>query len=142
WFGWDGDTLIFDCEQAVVTSPPHGSTQEPPTPSPPVLAREFLYEPETFEPVMFLLQLPQGDDRAWSQQCLHFVNDPNGCPVRTLDDSGTVQWAVSYSAWGEVLGEHVRGTANPLRLQGQYADPETGLYYNRHRYYDPHAGAF
>ncbi|PNS09908.1 hypothetical protein COO59_20300 [Mixta theicola] len=26
---------------------------------------------------------------------------------------------------------------NPLRFQGQYYDAETGLHYNRHRYYDP-----
>jgi len=26
---------------------------------------------------------------------------------------------------------------NPIRFQGQYADPETGLHYNRFRYYDP-----
>jgi RHS repeat-associated protein len=30
----------------------------------------------------------------------------------------------------------------PLRFQGQYEDPETGLYYNRHRYYDPDAGRY
>jgi RHS repeat-associated protein len=30
----------------------------------------------------------------------------------------------------------------PLRLQGQYEDPETGLYYNRHRYFEPQLGAF
>lgn len=26
---------------------------------------------------------------------------------------------------------------NPIRFQGQYLDEETGLHYNRHRYYDP-----
>jgi RHS repeat-associated protein len=32
--------------------------------------------------------------------------------------------------------------SNPIRLQGQYEDGETGLYYNRHRYYDPFNGEF
>jgi RHS repeat-associated protein len=32
--------------------------------------------------------------------------------------------------------------AQPLRLQGQYWDEETGLHYNRWRYYDPGIGAF
>ena len=27
-------------------------------------------------------------------------------------------------------------------FQGQYEDSETGLYYNRHRYYDPNSGSF
>uniref|UniRef100_UPI001F4FF3C4 polymorphic toxin type 47 domain-containing protein n=1 Tax=Pseudomonas rhizoryzae TaxID=2571129 RepID=UPI001F4FF3C4 len=32
--------------------------------------------------------------------------------------------------------------AQPLRFQGQYHDPETGLHYNRHRYYHPETGSF
>jgi RHS repeat-associated protein len=30
----------------------------------------------------------------------------------------------------------------PLRFQGQYFDEETGLHYNRFRYYDPDCGRF
>ncbi|MDC6117325.1 RHS repeat-associated core domain-containing protein [Serratia rubidaea] len=32
--------------------------------------------------------------------------------------------------------------ANPLRFQGQYFDAETGLHYNRYRYYDPQTGSY
>ena len=38
--------------------------------------------------------------------------------------------------------EEVRETACPWRYPGQYEDPETGLYYNRFRYYDPEAGRY
>jgi RHS repeat-associated protein len=31
---------------------------------------------------------------------------------------------------------------NPIRFQGQYHDHETGLHYNRYRYYDPGVGRF
>ncbi len=31
---------------------------------------------------------------------------------------------------------------NNLRFQGQYYDEESGLHYNRHRYYDPECGRF
>ncbi|WP_414891847.1 RHS repeat-associated core domain-containing protein, partial [Pseudomonas serboccidentalis] len=30
----------------------------------------------------------------------------------------------------------------PLRFQGQYFDAESGLHYNRHRYYDPRLGRY
>jgi RHS repeat-associated protein len=33
-------------------------------------------------------------------------------------------------------------TTNPWRFPGQYEDPETGLYYNRFRYYDPQIGRY
>ncbi|MBP4047330.1 RHS repeat-associated core domain-containing protein, partial [Chromobacterium violaceum] len=34
------------------------------------------------------------------------------------------------------------GIRNPFRFQGQYHDDESGLHYNRHRYYDPEIGRF
>jgi RHS repeat-associated protein len=33
-------------------------------------------------------------------------------------------------------------SCQPIRLQGQYDDEETGLHYTRHRYYDPAVGQF
>ncbi|MEH0872582.1 RHS repeat-associated core domain-containing protein [Serratia liquefaciens] len=30
----------------------------------------------------------------------------------------------------------------PIKFQGQYHDHETGLHYNRYRYYDPEVGRF
>ncbi len=37
---------------------------------------------------------------------------------------------------------HPDGAATPLRFPGQYNDPETGLHYNHHRYYDPVTGRY
>jgi RHS repeat-associated protein len=71
-----------------------------------------------------------------------YQNDPNGCPVRLLSSTGEVLWAASYTAWADLDLLHAAAIDNPIRLQGQYADPETGLYYNRHRYFCPHAGQF
>ena len=34
------------------------------------------------------------------------------------------------------------GGLTPFRFPGQYEDEETGLYYNRFRYYDPEAGQY
>ncbi|MFG6668810.1 RHS repeat-associated core domain-containing protein, partial [Halomonas sp. HNIBRBA4712] len=33
-------------------------------------------------------------------------------------------------------------TTQPIRFQGQWQDDESGLYYNRHRYYDPQQGRY
>nr|WP_314788553.1 RHS repeat-associated core domain-containing protein [Burkholderia stabilis] len=64
-----------------------------------------------------------------------------------MDDAGKVVRLGRYRAWG---GEKTvwRETAerneatNPIRFPGQYCDEETGLYYNRYRYYDPGTGRF
>ncbi|MCX2803360.1 RHS repeat-associated core domain-containing protein, partial [Microbulbifer thermotolerans] len=38
--------------------------------------------------------------------------------------------------------KHCNRIEQPIRFQGQYYDEETGLHYNRFRYYDPEVGAF
>jgi RHS repeat-associated protein len=71
-----------------------------------------------------------------------YHNDPNGCPTRLLDESGKVVWAARYDAWGKIKKLIINDVDQPIRLQGQYFDRETGLYYNRFRYYEPHTGSF
>jgi RHS repeat-associated protein len=118
WFGWDGDAMTLDVIDGQ--------------------AREFIYRPETFEPLAVLGQTAQGQ----ALGTLHYVNDPNGCPTRLIDGQGQVLWAASYSAWGAIDKLHASTVSNPIRLQGQYEDGETGLYYNRNRYYEPNIGCF
>ena len=43
---------------------------------------------------------------------------------------------------GGILRYYATKVEQPLRFQGQYSHVETGLYYNRHRYYDPGCGRF
>ncbi len=75
-------------------------------------------------------------------QCDHL-----GTPQELTDHEGVVAWSAQYKAWGEAreaISEAGRraGVRNPIRFQGQYFDEETGLHYNRYRYYDPNAGRF
>jgi RHS repeat-associated protein len=82
------------------------------------------------------------DSSAGSFSLYWYQNDPNGCPIRLLSSTGEVLWAASYTAWADVDLLHAALIDNPIRLQGQYADAETGLSYNRHRYFCPHAGQY
>jgi RHS repeat-associated protein len=59
-----------------------------------------------------------------------------------LDEQGKVVWAARYKAWGRILRYDAKEVEQPIRFQGQYEDLETGLYYNRHRYYDPDSARF
>ena len=91
--------------------------------------------------------------------------DHLGTPRELTNNAGDIVWAATYKAWGATASiEHpptqqtvqVGNTAQVqwvqpladeapeqnLRFQGQYFDAETGLHYNRFRYYDPDCGRF
>ena len=55
---------------------------------------------------------------------------------------GKVVWDCILDIYGDVL--ELRGERNfiSFRFQGQYEDQETGLYYNRFRYYSPETGNY
>jgi RHS repeat-associated protein len=72
----------------------------------------------------------------------HYVNDPIGTPERLVDERGEVACALRREAWGRTEAAPGARTSTAIRFPGQYEDPETGLCYNRFRYYDPEAGRF
>ncbi|MFC6337891.1 RHS repeat-associated core domain-containing protein [Pseudomonas karstica] len=51
-------------------------------------------------------------------------------------------WSAHYRAYGQITRLDVNTVTNPLRFQGQYFDQESGLHYNRHRYYNPDNGRY
>jgi RHS repeat-associated protein len=75
---------------------------------------------------------------------LHLYHcDHRGLPLALIHHNGSVAWQAEYDAWGNVLREdNPEGLEQLIRLPGQQYDAETGLYYNRHRYYDPAQGRY
>lgn len=89
------------------------------------------------------LRLNSAESHAINDRILHYQCDHLGTPLQLIDTRGMVAWNGQYRAWGEV--QQVSAETNiiqPLRFQGQYADGETGLHYNRFRFYDPNTGRF
>jgi len=81
------------------------------------------------------------DDAATHDRITHYHCDHLGTPRELTDAQGNVVWSARYKAWGRLL--HTEGEIEqPLRFQGQYEDQETGLFYNRYRYYDPDASRY
>lgn len=70
-----------------------------------------------------------------------YHNDNLGTPQLLTSASGQTAWAADYDAFGNCQ-VRVSAVTNPLRFPGQYHDPETGLYYNLARYYDPQLGRY
>ncbi|UFQ01952.1 RHS repeat protein [Pseudomonas fitomaticsae] len=119
-FFWQGDHLIAE----------NSPTQH----------RSFIYEPGTFRPLAMLDG--QGPKRACP---FYYQLDHLGTPQELTDYSGDIVWSAKYSAYGKVTSLELATEDylnQPLRFQGQYFDDESGLHYNRHRYYDPDVGRY
>ena len=100
--------------------------------------KTWLFEEESFVPLA-LIQ----DGKAYSIVC-----DQLGTPTEAYDEEGKEVWYRRLDMNGKVLEETQPGLSPegyvsiPFLFQGQYYDYETGLAYNRFRYYDPELGRY
>lgn len=92
----------------------------------------WLFEEGQLAPLAQLL-----DDEPYSVVCDHL-----GTPLQMHDRQGQTTWAAELNSYGAVREGKGQPEQCPFRYQGQYEDVETGLYYNRFRYYDPEAGSY
>ncbi len=97
----------------------------------------YIYEPGTFRPLVML-----DGEGPLKATPFYYQLDHLGTPQELTDYSGDIMWSAKYRAYGNLATLDVAEIDNPLRFQGQYFDAETGLHYNRHRYYNPGSGRF
>ncbi|WP_394423526.1 RHS repeat-associated core domain-containing protein [Vreelandella stevensii] len=88
------------------------------------------------------MQKPGGHYNTPQGQVLSaYVTDALGTPTQLVNAHGEPAWQAQPHDWAATRNE--RGhTTQPIRFQGQWHDEESGLYYNRHRYYDPQQGRY
>ncbi|WAS94523.1 DUF6531 domain-containing protein [Nannocystis punicea] len=149
---WDGDAPLHEW------TAPEGAG-DPPALSPPDLDEErwtprvspysleyrpprtteaevltWLFEPESFTPVARLT--------SHEREGTSLIADHLGTPVAAFSALGRPVWAAELDIHGAVRELDGDRHFCPFRYPGQYEDLETGLYYNRFRYYDPGAGQY
>ncbi|EAA0922860.1 RHS repeat protein [Salmonella enterica] len=78
------------------------------------------------------------------QRKIHLYHcDQRGLPLALITPDNTVAWRGEYDEWGNLSGEeNPEHLEQVIRLPGQQYDDESGLYYNRHRYYNPGQGRY
>ncbi|MFV0506640.1 MAG: RHS repeat domain-containing protein [Bacteroidales bacterium] len=70
------------------------------------------------------------------------MTDHLGTPIQAYDESGTKIWSRSLDIYGKVRSFEGDKTFLAFLFAGMYEDIETGLCYNRFRYYDPEMGMY
>jgi RHS repeat-associated protein len=65
-----------------------------------------------------------------------------GAPLLVEDVNGRIVWRCTYTAYGAAQIDPGSRIACHLRFPGHYFDGETGLHYNRFRYYSPELGRY
>lgn len=93
----------------------------------------WLFDEGTFKPAAKII----------NRETFSIITDYLGIPVEMYNAKGEKTWEVEYDIYGKVR-KLAKGSLNdcPFRYQGQYEDVETGLYYNRFRYYSADEGVY
>lgn len=122
---WDGDSVVHEWSEGTEAGPDE-----------PESLVTWVFEPGTFAPAAKLA----------GGVALSVIDDLQGAPAVMLDASGAPVWAIERDVFGNTqdleAADGLDAHSCPFRWPGQYEDPETGLFYNRHRYYDPGLGHY
>jgi len=119
-FIWDGNQLIGEVSHGEYTW--------------------YIYLPDSFLPVALIK----------GNSIYYYHLDQLGTPVCLTDKNEQIVWQNQGDLFGDeakteqdsLEPEQKNKIKNPLRFQGQYFDNESGLHYNRFRYYCPKQGRF
>ena len=119
WYVWDGDQLLAEYSS-------RGTR----------LAR-YAYA-GGFAPVQYATPDGAGGEDVYDVHTDHLET-----PRLVTDSSGAPAWRAAYESFGSAQLQVIEsGFAFNVRFPGQYYDDESGLHYNRFRYYDPALGRY
>ncbi len=159
-FGWDGDLMIWESRQGTNSIQDYTKhyIYEPNSFVPLVHTGysgfiQLLETPDyqQFKSIPYAIQkdpLWRTDvrkNRTELEQIAFYHCDQVGTPQTLSNDSGECIWKISAQTWGkslEIIASQDMLTQTAIRFQGQYYDEETGLHYNRYRYYEPHSARY
>ena len=133
---WDGDVILHEWDYAEADRPNTVVTETGEVtldrPEPVENLITWVYDSDSYVPTAKIV-----GERHYS-----IISDYIGRPVQAYDDNGNIVWQADYDIYGDL--RNIKGLRDfiPFRQLGQYEDDETGLYYNRFRYYDPRIGNY
>ncbi|MFF8835251.1 DUF6531 domain-containing protein [Streptomyces sp. NPDC015130] len=125
YFTWDGTRLAEQTDTATATT------------------LTWEYDAHDHRPLSQLERRPRNSGQdAYDTRFFAIVTDLVGAPTELVDEDGDVAWESRRTTWGSTRWNRTATAYTPLRLPGQYEDPETGLHYNYLRHYDPETARY
>ena len=136
-FVWDGNTPLHEWKYDLAQKPQWivdeigFLKQDQPEPVSEDLIT-WVFEEGTFKPTAKII----GTEK------YSIVTDYLGTPCQAFDSKGEKVWEAELDIYGK--SRKLEGAIDfvPFRYQGQYEDVESGLYYNRFRYYCANTGNY
>ncbi|WP_438007093.1 RHS repeat-associated core domain-containing protein [Sorangium sp. So ce321] len=121
---WDGDRLAAEI-------------------GPTGVVRIYIYAgPEALVPLMFIDYTSVDADPA-SGHAYYPICNQAGLPLHIEDEAGTIVWRARHvEPYGAVVLYPGASITYAPRFPGHHFDEETGLHYNRFRYYSPRLGRY
>jgi RHS repeat-associated protein len=132
---WDGNVLLHEWKYELKQRPRLKVTDDDlvyDKKEPIENLKTWLYEEGSFAPSAKLV----------ANETFSIINDYIGRPVQAYSSDGNIIWQTDYDIYGNLISLQVERSLMPFRQLGQYEDVETGLYYNRFRYYSPETGTY
>ncbi len=127
---WDGNVPLHECKEVFDWDYTKEKGTYLKATQKPVIT--WVFEQGTFVPVAKLS----------GNESYSIVTNYMGTPEAMYDSNGNRTWSCDLDSFGRVRKFTGRLADCPFRYQGQYEDEETGLYYNRFRYYSPEMGGY
>ena len=135
-FLWDGNVPLHEWSYPLSDRPEtiddSDGRRSYASPEPQTELTTWIFDEGTFVPSAKLV-----GERRYS-----IISDYLGTPVEAYDEAGKRVWRRELDIYGRVRIEQGEVGLVPFLYQGQYLDTETGLAYNRFRYYSPETGAY
>jgi RHS repeat-associated protein len=129
-FAWAGDDMIHEITWSIAPSSPPA----------PVVARAYVHDDDGAPLAHHETTWTNGaaDTGEW----IHYALGPGEMPALLIAGDGAILARLRASVWGRVEHDTGAKARTPWRFPGQYEDEETGLFYNRYRFYDPAIGLY
>ena len=126
-YRWDGDDLLEETVERRAGAPAAYALVE---------RRRYAYAPGSPAPIAQAVDTEAGPG-SWR----YFVHrDGAPVPLALVNGDGSVDQVFEVEAYGRVISGDPEATRS--RFPGHWRDPETGLHYNRWRYFDPSTATY